>query len=55
VLTYVIFGQDVTFGGLVDLEYVARINAALYGGYKGILAGTSIGALTTLYEAIVKK
>jgi hypothetical protein len=55
VLTYVIFGQDVTFGGLVDLEYVARINAALYGGYKGILAGTSIGVLTTLYEAIVKK
>ncbi|TVY93779.1 hypothetical protein LAWI1_G000585 [Lachnellula willkommii] len=54
-LTYVIFGQDVTFGGLVDLEYVARINSALYGGYKGILAGTGIGTLVTLYEAVLKK
>lgn len=54
-LTYAIFGQDVTFGGLVDLEYVARINSALYGGYKGILAGTGIGTLVTLYEAVLKK
>jgi hypothetical protein len=53
--TYVIFEQDVTFGGLVDLEYVARINSALYGGYKGILAGTGIGTLVTLYEAVLKK
>ncbi|TVY78335.1 hypothetical protein LSUE1_G003959 [Lachnellula suecica] len=54
-LTYVIFGQDVTFGGLIDLEYVARINSALYGGYKGILGGTAIGTLVTLYDAVLKK
>lgn len=54
-LTYVIFGQDVTFGGFVDLEYVARINSALYGGYKGVLSGTAIGTLVTLYEAVLKK
>ena len=54
-LTYVVFGQDVTFGGLVDLEYVARINSALYGGYHGVLVGTGIGALVTLYEAVLKK
>ncbi|KUJ11829.1 uncharacterized protein LY89DRAFT_623990 [Mollisia scopiformis] len=54
-LTYVIYGQDVTFGGLVDLEYVARINSAIFGGYQGVLVGTGIGALVTLYEAVLKK
>lgn len=54
-LTFVVYGQDVTFGGLVDLESVARINSAIYGGYKGVLVGTGIGALVTIYEAVVKK
>jgi hypothetical protein len=54
-LTFVVYGQDVTFGGLVDLEYVARINSALYGGWQGVLVGTGIGALVTLYEAVLKK
>ena len=54
-LVFVVFGQDVTFGGLVDLEYVARINSALYGGWQGVLIGTGIGALVTVYEAIIKK
>lgn len=54
-LTFVIYGQDLTFGGWVDLEYVARINSALYGGYQGVLVGTGIGALVTLYEAVLKK
>ncbi|KAG9241963.1 hypothetical protein BJ878DRAFT_196438 [Calycina marina] len=53
-LVFVVFGQDVTFGGLVDLEYVARINSAVYGGYKGVLTGTAIGVLVTLYDAIKK-
>ena len=54
-LTFVIYGQDVTFGGLVDLEYVARINSALYGGWEGSMVGSGIGALVTIYEAIIKK
>jgi hypothetical protein len=54
-LTFVVFGQDATFGGLVDLESVARINSALYGGYQGVLVGTGIGTLVTLYEAVIKK
>lgn len=54
-LTYVVFAQDVTFGGLVDLESVARINSALYGGWQGVLVGTAVGILVTFYEAIIKK
>jgi hypothetical protein len=54
-LTFVVYAQDVTFGGLVDLEHVARINSAIYGGWKGVIVGTGIGALVTLYEAVLKK
>ncbi|KAG0646894.1 hypothetical protein D0Z07_6200 [Hyphodiscus hymeniophilus] len=54
-LVYLVFGKDVTFGGLVDLEYVARINSALYGSWPGVLVGTGIGGLVTVYEAIIKK
>jgi len=53
-LVFVVFGQDATFGGWIDLENVARINSALYGGYKGALVGTGIGTLVTLYDAIKK-
>lgn len=54
-MTFVVFGQDVTFGGLIDLESVARINSAVYGGWKGVLTGTGITGLITLYDAIIKK
>ncbi len=54
-LTFVVFGQDVTFGGLVDLESVARINSAVYGGWRGVLVGTGITGLITLYDAALKK
>jgi hypothetical protein len=54
-LAAVVYGQDYTFGGLVDSEYVARINSSLYGGYQSVLVGTGIGALVTLYDAVLKK
>ena len=54
-LTYVVFQQDATFGGLVNLEHVARINSALYGGPMGVLTGCGIGVLVTFYEAVLRK
>jgi hypothetical protein len=54
-LTYVVFVQDYTFGGLVDLTHVARINGALYGGPSSVLVGSAIGILVTFYEAIISK
>lgn len=54
-LTFVVYGQDVTFGGLVDLEHVARINSALYGGWMSVLVGCGIGGVVTIYEAVLKK
>ena len=54
-MVFLVFGQDVTFGGRVDLENVARINEALYGGWQGVLVGTGIGVIVTLYDALHKK
>ncbi|ESZ91922.1 hypothetical protein SBOR_7716 [Sclerotinia borealis F-4128] len=54
-LTFVVYGRDATLGGLVNLEHVARINSALYGGYKSVLVGTGIGILVTMYDAVLKK
>ena len=54
-MVYLVFGQDVTFGGRVDLESVARINEALYGGWQGALVGTGIGTIVTIYDALHKK
>lgn len=54
-LTYIVYSQDFTFGGYVDLEYVARINSALYGGPLSVLTGCAIGILITFYEAIIRK
>lgn len=54
-LALVIYGQDATFGGIVDLESVARINAALYGGFQSVLLGSGIGILVTMYDAVLKK
>lgn len=51
-MVFVVFAQGVTFGGWIDPEQVARIRSAVYGGHNGILVGTGIGALVTLYEAI---
>lgn len=54
-LVYVIFEKDFTFGDLIDLEHVARINSSLYGGPFSVLVGCGIGVLVTFYEAIIKK
>jgi hypothetical protein len=54
-LTFVIYGQDATLGGLVDLEHVARINSAFYGGYNSVLVGAGISILFTMYDAVLKK
>lgn len=55
ILTYAVFSGGATFGGLVDLESVARIRGAAAGGWQGIVGGCAVGALATIYEAIIRK
>lgn len=54
-ITYVVYQQGVTFGGLVDPLSVARINSAVYGGWKGVITGTSISGLASIYDAVLRK
>lgn len=54
-ISFVIYGQKVTFGGWVHEESIARISTALYGGYKGVLTGTAITGLVSIYDAVLRK
>lgn len=54
-LTFVVYNQGVTFGGLVSELSVARINSALYGGWKGVVTGAAIVGVTAFYDAVLKK
>ncbi|KAI0407623.1 hypothetical protein F4802DRAFT_595026 [Xylaria palmicola] len=54
-ISFVVYGQGVTFGGWINEVSIARINAAVYGGYKGILSGAAISAIFSIYDAVLKK
>lgn len=54
-LTYVVYAQGVSFGGLVDPVSVLRINSALYGGWPGVLVGTAVTGLAAIYDAVLRK
>jgi hypothetical protein len=54
-LSFVVYGQGVTFGGWINEVSIARINSAIYGGYKGILAGAAISGIFSIYDAVLKK
>ncbi|KAI1502566.1 cytochrome P450 [Biscogniauxia marginata] len=54
-ISYVVYGQGVTFGGWIDETSISRINTAIYGGHKGILAGTAISGILSIYDAVLKK
>lgn len=55
VISFVVYGQGVTFGGWIDGQSIERINSAVYGGYKGVLVGTAITGLFSIYDAVLKK
>lgn len=53
-LSWLVYGQGVSFG-VISGPAAERVNAALYGGYKGTLITSGIGALAALYEAAQKR
>jgi hypothetical protein len=54
-VTWLVYSQGFRFGGFWADNTVERVNGALPGGYQGVLIGTAIGALASLYEAILQK
>ncbi len=55
VLTYVVYAQGVTFWGWINDVSVARINSAVYGGWKGVIVGTAITGVLRVYDAVLRK
>lgn len=54
-LSFVVYGQKVTFGGWLNPQSINRIDGAIYGGWKGVLVGTAITGLFSIYDAVLKK
>ncbi|MCJ1474524.1 hypothetical protein MMC13_003182 [Lambiella insularis] len=54
-ITWLVYAKGIRAGGWVNGESVAKLEAAFPGGHQGVLIGTSIGALTSIYEAVLKK
>lgn len=55
IISFVVYGQGVTFGGWFNPQSIERINGAVYGGYKGVLVGAAISGVFSVYDAILKK
>jgi hypothetical protein len=53
-ITYFVYAQGVQFGVLGE-DSVERIISSVPGGYEGILIGAGVGALTSVYDAVLKK
>ena len=54
-LTWLVFAKGFRYGGFYSDETVLRVEDALYGGYPAVLIGAGIGALASIYEAILQK
>jgi hypothetical protein len=53
--TWLVYSQGFRLGGIVSDSTVARVNGAFPGGYGGVMIGASVGALASIYEAILQK
>lgn len=54
-ITFLVYGRGVDFFGYPGDLTKARVQLAVPGGYQGILIASGVGALVSLYEAVLKK
>lgn len=54
-ISYLVYAQGATLGGLLSETSIERLNSAVYGGYKGILTGAAITGLASFYDAVLRK
>lgn len=54
-VSYLVYAQRVTFGGLLSESVVARLDAAVYGGWRGMLVGAAITGVVSMYDAVLRK
>lgn len=54
-VSYMVYAQGVRFSGLVADETVFTVSEALPGGHNGVFIGAGIGAIVSIYEAVLKR
>ncbi|KAI9830591.1 MAG: hypothetical protein M1826_004617 [Phylliscum demangeonii] len=54
-VTYLIYIQDARLWGFIGAESVDVVRTAVPGGPSGILIGASLGAISSIYEAVLRK
>ena len=54
-IAWLVYAQGFRLGGFFNNQSVVVLEKAIPGGLQGILIGTGIGALTSIYEAVLKK
>ncbi len=54
-VTWLVYSQGTRLWGLFGDGTVQRVNSALPGGHRGVMIGAGLGALASLYEAVLKK
>lgn len=54
-VTMLVYGNGIFFGGAVDEIAAERVHGAVFGGYQGICVGAAVGAVASLYEAVQRK
>ena len=54
-VAWLVYGQGVTFFGFNEIDSIWKLETAIPGGRQGIYVGAGIGALTSIYEAVLRK
>lgn len=54
-IAYMVYAKNYPLFGLFTHFTVATVNESVLGGYSGMVTSSGIGALVSLYEAILKK
>lgn len=55
ILSYLVYGQHLSVGSWPDPDSIRRLRESLFGGTSGVLVGTSVTALLSIYDAILRK
>ena len=54
-IAYLVYGKHFSFWDVYSDLSIEKVNAAVPGQLNGMFTGTAVGAVGTLYEAIVRK
>lgn len=54
-IAYIVYAQHATVSSLLQLFTTTTVNDSILGGYQGVITGSTIAGVISLYEVILKK